>query len=86
MNTNKEIIVKELKIWKSAYPEQSELLEKFANKIRLELELKDNHIAKIFFKRKVEKARARKKQLEYLRKMREAKNKKVKKALNRLRR
>jgi len=34
----------------------------------------------------LKKARARKKQLEYLRKMREAKNKKVKKALNRLRR
>ena len=35
----KQIIWDELKIWKTAYPRQAKLLEKFAIKIKLELEL-----------------------------------------------
>jgi len=35
----KKIIKKELKYWQEAYPEQSNLLERFAMKIYLELSL-----------------------------------------------
>lgn len=33
----KAIIKKELNIWKRAYPKQAELLQKFADKIKIEL-------------------------------------------------
>ena len=35
----KQIIWDELRIWKKAYPRSAKLLEKFATKIKLELEL-----------------------------------------------
>jgi len=35
--TGKEIIMKELGLWKVAYPKQKKLLEKFASKIYFEL-------------------------------------------------
>ena len=38
--TGKEIIMKELEIWKVAYPKQKKLLEDFANKIYFELRFK----------------------------------------------
>ena len=44
METMKEIVMKELKIWQEAYPKQKELLGKFANKIYLELNLAGNKI------------------------------------------
>lgn len=36
----REIINKETKFWQEAYPDESLLLKRFANKIILELELK----------------------------------------------
>ena len=39
MRNYKQIIWDELRIWKKAYPRQAKLLEKFAIKIKLELEL-----------------------------------------------
>jgi len=44
MQIMKEIIIKELKIWQEAYPEWKDMLEKFANKIYLELNLVGNKI------------------------------------------
>ena len=35
----KEVIRTELIYWQNAYPDQKELLEKFANKIKLEIEM-----------------------------------------------
>lgn len=45
MKTNKEvtgkgIIMDELEIWKTAYPKEAKVLEKFANKIYFELRFK----------------------------------------------
>jgi len=38
--TGKEIIMKELGLWKVAYPKQKKLLEDFANKIYFELKFR----------------------------------------------
>lgn len=35
----KQIILNELRIWQTAYPSQRKLLENFATKIKLEIEL-----------------------------------------------
>ena len=37
----KDIIEREMNIWQQAYPKQKKLLEKFANKIKFELEIKN---------------------------------------------
>ena len=42
----KEIIMKELEIWKTAYPKQKKFLDKFANKIYLELRFRFGEEAK----------------------------------------
>jgi hypothetical protein len=39
MKSNKEIILKELWVWQEAYPKCKRVLNKFANKIILELKL-----------------------------------------------
>ena len=39
-----EIIDYELEIWKKAYPKQKDLLENFAMKIKLEIELKNENL------------------------------------------
>jgi len=44
--TMKEIIMKELEIWKVAYPKQKKLLDKFANKIYAELRFRFGEEAK----------------------------------------
>ena len=38
--TGKEVIMKELEIWQTAYPKQKKLLGDFANKIYFELRFK----------------------------------------------
>ena len=60
----KKTIQKELEIWKTAYPKQKELLDKFANKIYFELRF--NFLSKDKFLKLVKHARKTSRPLAWL--------------------